>query len=298
MIHIVIPVHNRKDTTLECLAYLAKQTYIDYKIIVVDDGSTDGTAEAIQSTYPEITVLKGDGNLWWAGAMYMGIEHALSHTNDTDYILSLNDDVTMDPDYLEKLVTASTQHHNAVVGSLCRDSKDHSIIHDSGITMQWYKYRYGQLPFTAAVDVATGIDTVSGRGVLIPVSVVKQVGNFAKNSLPHYGADYELGFRIKHAGIPMVIANGAPVYLKVDLTGFVNHAPIVSYKDSLKELFYIKSPNNLRVHLYIIWKHCPGIGMKLFNIAYLLAGRAYLVLKNTLLYTLLKLHIIKEPAHV
>src|SRR3989339_1274263 len=99
MIFIVIPVHNRKDTTLECLQYLHRQTYREYKIIIVDDGSTDGTATAIQDTYPDTTILTGNGQLWWTGAMHKGIQDVLTMAAETDYVLSLNDDVIVEPNY-------------------------------------------------------------------------------------------------------------------------------------------------------------------------------------------------------
>jgi GT2 family glycosyltransferase len=69
-IYIIIPVHNRKQITIACLENLnACDDLQKYHVIVVDDGSTDGTAEAIRSQYPIVEILTGDGNLWWTGAI-------------------------------------------------------------------------------------------------------------------------------------------------------------------------------------------------------------------------------------
>jgi GT2 family glycosyltransferase len=68
MIYIVIPVFNRKHYTKDCLLSLSAQTYSVFKTIVVDDGSTDGTADMLKEEFPEVIVLKGTGNLFWTAA--------------------------------------------------------------------------------------------------------------------------------------------------------------------------------------------------------------------------------------
>jgi len=68
--YIIIPVHNRKSLTLACLENLKTNGDLQkYQVIVVDDGSCDRTSEEVTANYPEATILKGDGNLWWTGAI-------------------------------------------------------------------------------------------------------------------------------------------------------------------------------------------------------------------------------------
>ncbi len=294
MIYVVIPIYNRLAATLECLACLARQTLKDYQIIIIDDGSTDGSAETIRAKYPLATILKGDGNLWWTGAMHLGISHVLKQAQEADFVLSLNNDVTFKPDYLEILVQTSRQHNYALVGSLCLDNADQQTILDSGIKMTWPKYIYSQIKFDPGKKEIETIDTISGRGVLIPIKVIKKIGNFAKDLLPHYGADYEYGFRAKAAGCPLVVSYQAVVYLKKDLTGFRPTQKVLSYQDYWRKMFNIKSPSNLPANLKIISRHCPGVALKVFDLAYLILGNCYLWLKNTFLYTLIKLKILNE----
>jgi GT2 family glycosyltransferase len=69
-VYIIIPVHNRKQITIACLENLNTCGDLQkYRVIVVDDGSKDGTAEAIREQYPMVEILTGDGNLWWMGAI-------------------------------------------------------------------------------------------------------------------------------------------------------------------------------------------------------------------------------------
>ena len=296
MIYIVIAVHDRLAATLECLACIAEQTYTAYQVVLVDDGSTDGTADAVMRKYPNTKIITGDGNLWWTGAMAKGIEYILPEAAANDYVLSLNNDVTFQPDYLQSLVNTSQQRQNAVVGSLCRDVLPPHEVFDAGITMRWYKYVYGQLTYNDQIAVADQIDTISGRGVLIPVSVIQQIGNFDYRYLPHYGADYEYGFRVKRANIPMVVDYHAVVYLKNELTGFRPTAEVLSYRDQWRRLFSIKSPANVIVHLKLIWRYCPKWTTKCFDLAYVILGNAYIAARSTLLYTLQLCHLRKSSS--
>ena len=86
--YIIIPVFNSRQITLNCLTLLHSQTYNKYSIIIVDDGSTDGTYQAIKEQFPNVTVLKGDGNLWWAGAVNFALNEILKFASDEDYVLS------------------------------------------------------------------------------------------------------------------------------------------------------------------------------------------------------------------
>lgn len=103
-ISILILNWNGKNDTLECLASLQHIAYPNYRIILVDNGSTDGSVEAFEKEYPEITLIKTGANLGYAGGNNVGINYALEH--DADYILLLNNDTIVDPDLLNHLVAA------------------------------------------------------------------------------------------------------------------------------------------------------------------------------------------------
>ena len=88
-IEIVTPVHNRRDITLQCLKSLARidRTGLEVHVIIVDDGSTDGTSEAIAEQFPETEIVHGDGSLWFTAGTNRGIEAAMKH--DPEYVLTI-----------------------------------------------------------------------------------------------------------------------------------------------------------------------------------------------------------------
>src|SRR4030095_6703004 len=100
---VVVPVFNRRHYTEALLRCMRQQTFNNFQVIVVDDGSTDGTSEMISQHFKEVQLLRGNGNLWWTGARNVGIRHAMVQAAETDAVLVINDDLEVDPDYLEIL---------------------------------------------------------------------------------------------------------------------------------------------------------------------------------------------------
>ncbi|HMJ07579.1 MAG TPA: glycosyltransferase, partial [Pyrinomonadaceae bacterium] len=115
-IEIITPVHNRREETLRCLKSLGRSKLDGIKahIIVVDDGSTDGTSESVREQYPEVEIVNGDGNLWYTAGTNRGLKAALMH--DPDYILAINDDSIFDENCIRRLVECAEKYPNSVVG--------------------------------------------------------------------------------------------------------------------------------------------------------------------------------------
>lgn len=227
-VHVVIPVHNRAEYTRACLQSLSRQTYPDVSVLVVDDGSTDGTATMVAAEFPYVTVLEGGGDLWWAGAIALGVGHALERGSDDDFVLTLNNDTTVDPDYVETLLRVFTAGgEQLLVGSVAVDSDDRDTIFDGGPAINWSTGEQGlnhrgdslQRLRAAGLDVMPA-SALSGRGTLFPVECFRRIGNFNAPRFPQYAADYEFSVRAaSQAGYELVVSYNAPVYAEIRATG-------------------------------------------------------------------------------
>ncbi|UHG90346.1 glycosyltransferase family 2 protein [Spirosoma oryzicola] len=256
MVSIVIPVHNRKAYTRECLSCLHTQTYRNFQIIVVDDGSTDGTDEMIYHEFPNVVVLKGDGNLWWAEATNWGIRYALEHLDKTqeNFVLTLNDDTRVNNDYLQTLLDAYKQHKPCLIGSVSVDSNNPDKLEFAGTYMELYtasgrhlaedyQYSYPEL-----ISKKTYVESHSlpGRGTLIPMEVFDKIGLFDSKNYIHYMADIEFSLRARKAGYHLIVNAKSIVYEFVAATG-IQVEKGVTLKQFINGFTSVKSMTNLTV---------------------------------------------------
>ncbi|HEX8038190.1 MAG TPA: glycosyltransferase family 2 protein, partial [Chryseosolibacter sp.] len=191
MVYIIIPVFNRKEFTRTCLLSLERQTLQDHKIIVVDDGSTDGTKDMIREEFPDVTVLFGNGSLYWTASVNLGIRHALSE--GAEYIMTLNNDTVAEKHLMEKMRFWSQEKPQALLGALDIDSISRRPYYGGEIVHRLWNTSTFLLNKLPERD-RTGLHKVSlfpGRGLLIPRNVFETIGLFEQNKLPHYMADYD-----------------------------------------------------------------------------------------------------------
>ena len=186
---IVIPVHNRINFTVGCIKSLEKQTVKGFKMVVVDDGSTDGTSEIMSKTFSEVTLLKGDGNLWWPGVTNLGVKYALK--NGFKYIICLNNDTQVMPDYIEKMIYWAEQKPTALFGSMVYDISTGEPYY-VGVRINWRRASLEYLIDKIPKDAFHGLIEVThlyGRGLWIPTIVFDKIGLFDAKNFPQRAAD-------------------------------------------------------------------------------------------------------------
>ena len=101
-VYVVVLTWNQRKVTLECLESLAQMTYPNFRVVVVDNGSTDGTVDAIKNQFPDVEVVVNERNLGYPGGCNVGLRYALNQ--GVDYIFAINNDVTVDPAILDELM--------------------------------------------------------------------------------------------------------------------------------------------------------------------------------------------------
>lgn len=266
MVYVVIPVHNRITFTRRCLECLQRQTIDRLTIVVVDDGSTDGTGEMIRLEFPEVVLLTGDGNLWWAEGTNVGVRYALQHgpTDETNFVLTLNDDTEVKPDYVSTLLATSAQNKPCLVGSACVDIKNPNRLEYAGTKVDLYwsgeKYLASQFGHDYKSAVAKGkiinSDSLPGRGVLIPFTVFDEVGLYDATHFKQYMADVEFSVRARKAGYKLVVSMDSIVYGHIEATGLQLKADL-SFRKFWKGLSSTRSPINLSLRYYFAMLHAP-----------------------------------------
>jgi GT2 family glycosyltransferase len=259
-IFIVIPVYNRKSVTRDCLLSLKRQSSRDFKIIVIDDGSTDGTSQMISYEFPEVILLKGDGELWWTGAVNKGIRYVLENCYSSDYVLMLNDDLIVPIDYIESIERLATIFPDTLVGSVILDIRDQDTILSGGSRINWITAKRWILDTEKKRSLfPTGyyndVSTLTGRGVLIPTKVFRDIGLYNERHYKHYG-DVEFPKRAAKAGYKLIVSYDAIVYSHP-----LRELSDDSYRllDIGKYFFDIRSNTNLLLRFWLAYDTSPNI---------------------------------------
>lgn len=263
-IAILIPIHNRLNITKEGLKslYEALNYYkvfgkgsIIYRVIIVDDGSTDGSSDWIVSNYNDIYLLKGDGNLWWTGSINKGANYAIINLK-SDYLLLWNDDVFPNQDYFIIIETIINERRfeNTIIGSKIVFKNSPDKLWSIGGYFNKFSGHFGMR--NKITDNRTKIiecDWQPGMGTLIPVSKIKSLGlKWDEKHFPHYHGDSDFTLRCNSKGMRIITYLGLILSNNTETTGFTN-------KQSLKDIFEsftsMKSNYNIKVDFQFYLRH-------------------------------------------
>ena len=201
--------HNRKVKTLSCLENIYSQesiTGIHFGIYLVDANSTDGTAEAVNSEYPDVNLIKGSGDLFWAGGMRLAWREVINSNKNFDYYLLLNDDTLLLADALKNLFA----DFNFLKEEKC-------IFIGSTKDRVTGEFSYGGRLLKNSYNSNAEIVKPNGSSpqlchlgnaniMLVPKLVVDSIG-ILSDDYTHGIADYDYTLKAKKAGIPSYICS-------------------------------------------------------------------------------------------
>lgn len=276
---VVVAVRNRLRYTKRFLKNFLKSSYKNYKIVMVDDASTDGTPEYILKKYPEVELIRGNGNLWWTGGTNKGVRYALK--NNFDYVLTINDDAVVDTRYLETLVKCALKRPNSLMGSLIIRS-DNKKIYSVGGCLNWtyahlfnFNFPDEDVSVIKKIKNPYPVEIMNGDGTLIPTKVFKKVGLYSRLFTPQFHADSEITVRSARQGFKAYIC------LDAVLINQINKKPLTHNRRQI--LFSKKSDYYLPAILYFYFKYCPkgkfhGFFRQYYH--FFRGGRRFTILEN------------------
>ena len=200
-IAVLLTCYNRREKTLSCLRALYRCALPENHILdvfLVDDGSSDGTGQAINEEFPAVHVIPGNGQLYWTRGMYLAWKTA-SSIKCFDFYLWLNDDTYLFQNALDVLINASTamDHKSIVVAATCSQN-------DGLLTYSAFKPNGTMISPTDQLEEAA---TFNGNCVLIPIYVYNRVGNLDP-LFWHSIGDIDYGARAQKKGIQSFLAPG------------------------------------------------------------------------------------------
>lgn len=191
---VLLTCFNRKEVTLRCLEQLhAQKTEAAMDVFLCDDGSSDGTFDAVRGHFPNVRVFKGTGNLFWNRGMLASWKKA-RETKDYDAYIWLNDDTFLYDDALTELLDCSRNRNDQsiICGAFCSESG---------------KFSYGGRDEEDAPLIPNGtmqnVYWLNGNCVLVPRYVVRKIG-LLDGMFQHHLGDFDYGLRAREAGISVV----------------------------------------------------------------------------------------------
>ncbi len=196
---VIFTCFNRKNKTIEAMKSLVeKNKSVDFKFIIVDDNSSDGTVDAIRCLEYDTEIIIGTGNLFWCGGMRVGIDKYHEIDDGTDCLL-VNDDVEFFDGAIDKIIALlNGEKDTVVVGATCDINGEFTY----GLRKHRDRKSIWLNPVLPNLKRING-DTMNANCVLIPYEIMKCIGNM-DTAYSHSLGDYDLGFKIRKAGFNLI----------------------------------------------------------------------------------------------
>ena len=251
---IIMACHNRREYTISCLRALKQQIIpdsISVNVYLLDDGSTDGTSEAVNNEFPDVHLLEGNGRLFWNRGMHKSFSAAIQ--KGYDYYMWLNDDSILYDNAVQVLINTYLQlkekgHECAIVGSAMQDPVSGEFTY-GGVKRCRLRWGRERLAWVMPADKAKQCDASNGNCVFIPAAVVSKIGNLDPVFLHRWG-DQDYCFR--------ALDHGCSVWMAPGFLGTCKNNPIegtwedisVPIMDRFRKL---NSPHGYQFHDYAIY---------------------------------------------
>ncbi|SFM05353.1 glycosyltransferase family 2 protein [Pelosinus propionicus] len=271
MVYIILVNYNSWQDTVECIESLKQMTYRSFKIIVVDNASSDNSAFELKKL-KDVILINSMENLGFAGGNNIGIDIAIK--NGATYIWLLNNDTVAHPESLKELVESASQYKLALLGGKVYKYGTESDIWYDGGDINWWKgkayHTHIHLKDNNFVKKPCNTEWISGCSMFASTKLFEQYRMDEHFFL--YFEDVDYCYKLHQAGIPLIVIPGGVVWHKTSSS--VSKTSYIQFYYSIRNnLYFMQRYGALRYKVY----YYPYFIARtvLFSIKYFLRGILY-----------------------
>ena len=214
---VIVLNWNGKDLTIECLESLKQVHYSNFNILVVDNGSTDGSVELLKEKFPEVSILVLEKNLGYASGNNRGFDSL--KPDPPEFVIFLNNDTIVDENFIEPLVKQLLTHKKAsqTVPKIYYENDPKLIWYAGGIVNLWTGsiYHLGIRQYDGpAYSKTHKTKYATGCCFCMRYGEFKEFGGFDE-TFPMYSEDVDLSLWIRAAGKQVWFVPDSKIWHKV-----------------------------------------------------------------------------------
>lgn len=218
---VVVPCHNEKNSVLRFLSSLSDDSPLH--VVLVDDGSSDGVCEAVRASFPAVQIVRGDGSLWWSGAINEGIRAALMQ--QPVHIAVFNNDCVLPPGAVSALVKRLAGSDRTIVSATISDLETGEPVSYGG-RFGKTGLEYWESPPPLDPDGLATVDWLPGHALLMPAGIFAEIGTMDATAFPHYWGDSDFTLRAKRSGYRLAVDIDVHVANDRSQTGLRMRTPV------------------------------------------------------------------------
>ena len=248
---IIILNWNGKEDTIECLESLKHITYPNYEILLVDNGSADGSVECFRKRYPGMEIIENGENLGFAEGNNVGIRRAMAE--GADYVLLLNNDTVVDPEFLGELVkVAEGDARIGIVGPKIYyyNSKILQTVGNRVIVSLGQPFLRGlNEEDTNQYETICEVDSIPGCALLIKKEVITKIGLLDFRYFAYF-EDMDWNLRANRAGYKIKIVPMSKIQHKGSASTKLN-SPLYYYLHTRNRILFVKRHSSYLKNIFI-----------------------------------------------
>lgn len=220
LVHIVILNYNSINDTISCLKSLKNIDYPNYKIVVVDNNSSDNSVEILQEQFKEDIIIANKENMGYASGNNVGIKFALD--NGADYICVLNNDVEVEPNFLNPIINLLEEDKSiAIAGPCICEFSDREKVQAMGAYINLYiglaQGKYRGKNYNSLSKNMFEVDYIGGACFVVRREILENIGLIPENYFLFY-EETEFCLKIKKRGYKLICLKNSRVYHKGSAT--------------------------------------------------------------------------------